>query len=201
MLASAVGEGVQVSESEAVRPGDEGTGCMTAPEEPVYIVPYDESWPVRFQEEQAVLQDVIGQWIAGSIEHVGSTAVPGLAAKPVIDIMAGVESLEKSRAAIPVLSEVGYCYFPYRPDSMHWFCKPSPSVRTHHLHLVPLDSRLWIERVAFRDYLRMHADVAEEYADLKKHLAAQLRFDREAYTDAKTSFVDSIVKLALEEKR
>jgi GrpB-like predicted nucleotidyltransferase (UPF0157 family) len=175
---------------------------MTAiPEQPIDIVPYDESWPSRFQQERAVLDHVLGNWIVGGIEHVGSTAVPGLAAKPVIDIMVGVDSLEVSRAAIPILSEIKYCYFPYRPDLMHWFCKPSPAVRTHHLHLIPFRSRLWTERLAFRDYLRAHTDIATEYSALKQRLAAQHRSDREAYTDAKTPFVERIVKLALQEKQ
>ncbi len=171
------------------------------PEQPVHIVPYDESWLSRFEQERAILDRVIGAWVVGGIEHVGSTAIPGLAAKPVIDIMAGVESLEASRATIPVLGKIEYCYFPYRPDVMHWFCKPSPALRTHHLHLIPFQSRLWVERIAFRDYLRTHADVAAEYAELKQRLAAQHHLDREAYTDAKTPFVARVLKLALEEKR
>ena len=171
------------------------------PEQPVQVVLYDESWPIRFEQERAILDRVIGRWVVGSIEHVGSTAVPGLAAKPVIDIMVGVDSLEASRAAIPVLGEIEYCYFPYRADSKHWFCKPSPSFRTHHLHLIPFRSRLWIERLAFRDYLRAHADAATEYAELKERLAAQHHLDREAYTDAKTPFVERILKIALAEKR
>ncbi len=83
---------------------------------------------------------------------------------------------------------------------MHWFCKPSPSFRTHHLHLIPFRSRLWIERLAFRDYLREHADVAAEYAILNQRLAAQHRLDREAYTDSKTPFVERILKIALAQK-
>jgi GrpB-like predicted nucleotidyltransferase (UPF0157 family) len=173
----------------------------SVPEQSVQIVPYDETWPTRFEQERAILDRAIKRWVVGGIEHVGSTAVPGLAAKPVIDIMVGVDSLEASRAAIPVLSELEYCYFPYRPDVMHWFCKPSPSFRTHHLHLIPFRSRLWLERLAFRDYLRTHADVAAEYAELKQHLAALHHFDREAYTDAKTPFVERIIKIALAEKR
>jgi len=141
----------------------------------------------------------LGKWLTGTIEHVGS-AVPRLAAKPVIDIMAGVESLSASRPAISALSEFGYCYAPYRPDLMHWFCKPSPALRTHHLHLVPFQNRLWIERLAFRDYLRTHPDVALQYANLKHRLAEQHRFDREAYTEAKSEFVGRVVELALKGK-
>jgi GrpB-like predicted nucleotidyltransferase (UPF0157 family) len=170
---------------------------MPPPEEPVTLTAYDELWPERFAEEHATLSRVLDKWLVGAIEHVGSTAVPGLIAKPVIDIMAGVESLEASRGAITAAGKIGYCYFPYKADSMHWFCKPSPSHRTHHLHLVPFESRLWLERLAFRDYLRTHSEIASEYAELKHRLAEQYRFDREAYTEAKSPFIERIVKLAL----
>lgn len=153
---------------------------------PVHIVPYDTDWPSRFEAERRLLVDAIDPWlVARSIEHIGSTAIPGLPAKPVIDIMAGVESLESSRAALVVLERYQYCYAPYRTEVMHWLCKPSPVERTHHLHLVPLRSPLWTEQLAFRDHLRTHPDVAREYAALKLRLAEAHRLDREAYTTAK----------------
>ena len=167
------------------------------PEAEIHIVAYDVSWPDRFESERTVLAAAIASWLVGTIEHIGSTAIPGLAAKPVIDIMAGVESLDASRAALPILEKLGYCYAPYRADVMHWFCKPSPSFRTHHLHLVPFHNQLWIERLAFRDYLRTHTPVAAAYADLKYRLAAQYRFDREAYTDAKSPFIQRVLQAAL----
>ena len=112
-----------------------------------------------------------------------------LVAKPVIDIMAGVATLDDSRNALPVLAGVGYLYFPYRAEVMHWLCKPSEAFRTHHLHLVPADSQLWRERLLFRDRLRQDAALAEEYGALKLRLGELHRFDREAYTDAKGPFV------------
>jgi GrpB-like predicted nucleotidyltransferase (UPF0157 family) len=165
----------------------------------VEIVSYDPAWPSLFQQERALLDAALGKWLAGPIEHFGSTAVPGLAAKPVIDIMAAVASLDGSRDAIAAAGGLGYVYYPYRPDVMHWFCKPSAAFRTHHLHLVPLNSRLWIERLAFRDYLRREPAVAAEYADMKIGLARQFKFDREAYTDAKGPFVQRVLALALPE--
>jgi len=167
------------------------------PEAAVEIVAFDPQWSCRFQEERALLETALGPWLAGPIEHIGSTAVPGLAAKPVIDIMAGVATLESSRGAIIAAQDVGYCYFPYRPEVMHWFCKPSPAQRTHHLHLAPVGSPLWVERLAFRDYLRSHASVAAEYAELKRRLAEQHRFDRERYTDEKAPFVQEVLERAL----
>jgi GrpB-like predicted nucleotidyltransferase (UPF0157 family) len=117
--------------------------------------------------------------------------VPGLAAKPVIDIMAPVKDLPSSYPAIAALQAIGYCYAPYKPDVMHWLCKPSPELRTHHLHLVPLDSRLWIERLAFRDLLVANPSVAKDYAALKYRLAAAHRTDRERYTEEKGPFIES----------
>jgi len=156
--------------------------------------PYDPDWPIHFEAEREVLLSSIGPWlVGGAVEHIGSTAVPGLDAKPVIDIMAGVESLYAARPALLVLERHQYCYAPYRTDVMHWFCKPSPAQRTHHLHLVPIGSPLWIERLVFRDYLRAHPDVADEYAALKRRLAETHRFDREAYTDAKAPFVQRVL--------
>ena len=148
--------------------------------------------------ERDLLAPVLEQWLVGPIEHVGSTAVPGLAAKPVIDIMAPVKELESSRAALKALEGHGYCYAPYRSDSEHWLCKPGPEVRTHHLHLVPLDSRLWIETLAFRDLLVSDASLAGEYSALKRRLAAAHPTDRERYTEEKGPFIANALRRARE---
>jgi len=163
-------------------------------EAPIEIVTYDPAWPALFEAERELLAVTLRRWLVGPIEQVGSTAVPGLAAKPVIDIMAAVESLDASRGALGVLRDAGYHYAPYRADLMHWFCKASPSFRTHHLHLVPYRSGLWSERIAFRDCLRSDPAIAREYADLKYRLAVAHRFDREAYADGKGPFVTGVVR-------
>jgi GrpB-like predicted nucleotidyltransferase (UPF0157 family) len=165
-------------------------------EEPIFLVPYDPLWPQRFEEERAVLASALQAWLAGPIEHIGSTAVPGLTAKPIIDIMAGVKDLASSVPAQAALASLNYMYFPYRPDVMHWFCKPSPAQRTHHLHLVPVQSPLWVERLLFRDFLRRYPPAAADYAALKETLAAKHALDREAYTEAKSEFVQSILERA-----
>ena len=95
-------------------------------EAPVEILQYDYTWPSRFERERALLETILAPWLAGPIEHIGSAAIPGMVAKPVIDIMAAVESLDASRGAISAATNAGYLYFPYRPELMHWFCKPSP---------------------------------------------------------------------------
>jgi GrpB-like predicted nucleotidyltransferase (UPF0157 family) len=161
---------------------------------PVLIAPYDPGWPLSFAAERAKLAAILSPWLAGPIEHIGSTAVPGLAAKPVIDIMAAVQDLNTSRPALAALESLDYCHAPYKQEVMHWLCKPGPDMRTHHLHLVPYGSALWNDRIAFRDRLRADERLAVEYADLKRHLAALHRNDREAYTEAKTGFVEKVLR-------
>ena len=163
---------------------------------PVILEKYDSSWPSKFEEEKEYLMAVAGKWHFGSIEHVGSTAVPGMVAKPVIDVMFGVKTLDESRPAIEVLVEAGYEYWPYKTEVMHWFCKPSDVFRTHHLHLIPYESPLWQERIKFRELLRSDDKVATEYANMKRELAATYREDREAYTDKKWPFIQRVLQSA-----
>jgi GrpB-like predicted nucleotidyltransferase (UPF0157 family) len=161
---------------------------MTA-DEPIHLAPPDPGWPTRFEQERAALEDAIGGWACGGIHHVGSTAVPGLEAKPIIDILVGVRDLETARACFEPLARLGYLYAPYLPDEMHWFCKPNPTRRTHHLHLVPAGSRRYCDELAFRDRLRADPEIASRYSALKRELAERHREDREAYTEAKSAFV------------
>lgn len=163
----------------------------------IEVVDYHPQWPAMFELERQALERVAGPWLHGSIEHVGSTAVRGLASKPIIDIMLGIESLAIAEPAIEALAQLDYCYYPYKADVMHWFCKPSPEHRTHHLHLVPFNSPLWQERLKFRDALRTDADLAEQYAALKRELAAQNAQDREAYTQQKWPFIEAVLKSLL----
>jgi GrpB-like predicted nucleotidyltransferase (UPF0157 family) len=164
-------------------------------DERVQIVVYDQAWPSRFETEKTLLQSTIGEWITGGIHHVGSTAVRGLASKPVIDILVGVKDLPSSRGCFDGLAELDYRYASYRAEEMHWFCKPDPSHRTHHLHLVPSGSPRYRAELAFRDALRGHTDLATEYAELKQRLAAEHRDDREAYTEAKQDFIARVLAL------
>ena len=118
-----------------------------------------------------MLEAAIGTWIVDGVHHVGSTSVPGLDAKPIIDILVGVEDLESSRACFGALADLRYSYAPYRAEQMHWFCKPDPNRRTHHLHLVPVASRRYRDELAFRDRLRASPETAAAYAELKHRLA------------------------------
>jgi GrpB-like predicted nucleotidyltransferase (UPF0157 family) len=170
-------------------------GAVDDGEAPIEIVGYDASWPARFAVERALLEQRLQPWLTGTIEHIGSTAVPGLPAKPILDIMAPVASLVVGRPAIAAAAEVGYVYYAYKADVMHWFCKPSPQSRTHHLHLVPYGSALWMQRLRFRDALRADPALAAEYAAHNRELARRFRHDREAYTEAKTPFVERVLSM------
>jgi GrpB-like predicted nucleotidyltransferase (UPF0157 family) len=176
----------------------EDNGRLTSwRDEPVRLEPYDDRWPRLFDAEAEALARLIGPWITGGIHHVGSTAVPGLAAKPIIDIAVGVADLESSRSCIDLLADLDYQYAPYLTEVMHWFCKPDPSRRTHHLHLIPTGSARFEEELAFRDYLRAHPHRAREYEDLKRQLAKTHTHDREAYTQGKTGLVARLTQAAL----
>ncbi len=159
----------------------------------VALEAHNPEWIEMFKAERFFLQELLADWLFGSIEHVGSTAIPNIAAKPIIDIMVGVQSLNSSRDAIEILEDNGYCYADYKSDVMHWFCKPSPEFRTHHLHLVPYESQLWTERIQFRDVLLSDRKIAQEYSDLKVSLAKEFANDREAYTEAKWPFIQRTI--------
>ena len=167
----------------------EQNGVAAWTDEPVRLVPSDPAWPRRFEEERDALMIAIGAWAPGGIHHVGSTAVPGLDAKPVIDILVGTRGLAASRACFEPLARLSYLYAPYRSEEMHWFCKPHPSRRTHHPHLVPTGSQRFHDELAFRDYLRTNPAATRDYGALKRRLAAEFADDREAYTAAKTEFI------------
>jgi GrpB-like predicted nucleotidyltransferase (UPF0157 family) len=158
-------------------------------DEPIQLEPPDPGWPARFEQERVALEGAIGEWILGGIHHVGSTAVPGLEAKPIIDILAGVPDLGTAHACFGPLADLGYLYAPYLPEEMHWFCKPHPARRTHHLHLVPTSSKRYRDELAFRDRLRADPQIASRYVALKRELAERHLDDREAYTEGKSAFV------------
>jgi GrpB-like predicted nucleotidyltransferase (UPF0157 family) len=149
-----------------------------------------------FEEERRRIEAVTGSWLE-RIEHVGSTAVPDLAAKPVIDIMVGVDTLESGPLCVEALTGIGYEYVPEFERELperRYLRKFGPDGRrTHQIHLVEHSDYGWWDRhVAFRDHLRAHPDIAAEYTSLKRGLAGRFRHDRASYTDAKTKFVRRI---------
>jgi GrpB-like predicted nucleotidyltransferase (UPF0157 family) len=161
---------------------------------PVEIVAHDPRWMDRFEAERAVLEKVLAPWLAGPVEHVGSTAVPGLDAKPVVDIAAPVRSLAAARAAIPVLHDRGWLHWEADPVRWrHWFLKPDPERRTHHLYLIEHDHAELANLLALRDLLRTDAAAAAGYAAHKRELAARFGSDRDGYTMAKSAFIAELL--------
>jgi GrpB-like predicted nucleotidyltransferase (UPF0157 family) len=131
------------------------------------VVAYDPEWVLRFEVERAMLERVLAPWLEGGVHHIGSTAVPGLRAKPIIDIVAGVRDLEAARASFEPLATLDYAWHAHRPEA-HAFFKPADgSEHTHHLHLTVPGSDLWRERLAFRDALRADPALVAEYATWK----------------------------------
>jgi GrpB-like predicted nucleotidyltransferase (UPF0157 family) len=167
-------------------------------DEPVTLVDYDPAWRDRFLEQAVRLTALLQPWLATPVEHVGSTAVPGLRAKPVVDILAPVVSLDQAQAAIAVLSDDGWLFWPDDPNRNYrmWFLRPKPEARSHHLHVIQHDHSAARAELAFRDVLRRDPAVREAYASLKDRLAVQHRTDRDAYTDAKSDFIRSVLHVA-----
>lgn len=167
---------------------------------PVEIFDYDREWPSKFLEERTKIMGVIGDTVV-EVEHVGSTAVPGLCAKPIIDIMVGIRKLIDAENCIVPLESIGYKYVrEYEvsiPERRYFRKGPSEIPNKHfHLHMVEHGSDFWKRHLLFRDYLRTHPGAALEYCELKKRLASKCRLNREAYTEAKTTFIESIVSKA-----
>ena len=163
----------------------------------IELVPSKADWPRRFEEEAARLRAIIPPDLLLDLEHIGSTAVPGLAAKPVIDMLAIVTDLEaaKTRLVAP-LEAAGYTYRDRGPDTDRLFfvkgLPPSAPHRTHHLHIME-EGPGALKHLAFRDYLRDHPEEAGRYAALKQDLATRFRDDREAYTEAKGGYIEEIL--------
>lgn len=174
--------------------------------EPVAVVDYDPAWPARFEEEAARLRALLPAGLLGRIEHMGSTAVPGLAAKPIIDIVVEVPDLERVRSEIaPILEREGYTFL-WRPTSpgdsdiaYAWFIRrDGAGRRTHHVHFLPPGSPHW-DRIVFRDWLRARPEEAAAYGALKRRAAAEHGGDRAAYAAAKGRFIRAALARARRE--
>lgn len=159
------------------------------------VVPYDPVWREEFEAERDVLRRVLAPWLTADVEHVGSTAIPGMAAKPVIDMIAPVADLDEARGAVEALMAVSYPYRPHRPEA-HLFDKPRHvgwEAHTHHLHLTEPGTALWQERLAFRDALREDPALVAEYNAWKVRHAATATGGPSAYTGTKWSFVARVL--------
>jgi GrpB-like predicted nucleotidyltransferase (UPF0157 family) len=167
------------------------------------IAPYDPRWMEEFETESARLRMVLGE-LAVRIEHHGSTSVPGLAAKPVIDIQISVRQLHPIEAYGERLMQLGYVHVPHADDAFApFFHRPREWPHTHHVHVVVAGGDEERKTLAFRDYLREHPEVAREYEALKKELApcyssAEMG-SRQAYADAKSDLITRVTRRALAE--
>jgi GrpB-like predicted nucleotidyltransferase (UPF0157 family) len=162
--------------------------------QPVEIAPYSEEWPALFRTLGRSMRDVLGD-VAIRIDHIGSTAVPHLGAKPVVDVQVSVPSLEPLEAYRSPLEQLGFV-LRANPELTKRYFRERPGARRTHIHVRRHGS--WAEQCAllFRDYLRAHADEAVRYEQVKRDLAARHRDDRHAYTDAKAPFIWEVLRAA-----
>jgi GrpB-like predicted nucleotidyltransferase (UPF0157 family) len=174
------------------------------PKEPTLeVMPYDPTWQSAFEAERARIAGALGA-LALHIDHNGSTSVPGLAAKPVIDIQVSVAELHPLEPFASRLAALGYVHVPHADDAFSpFFHRPAVWPHTHHVHVVRAGGEEERRTLAFRDYLREHPRAAREYADLKRSLAPRFRAtefgDRQAYADAKGAWIERVVGLAIAE--
>lgn len=161
----------------------------------VTLIPHQTTWKKDFEKEKQLLEKIIGRFSV-CIEHCGSTSIPHIAAKPIIDILVGVKSLESSRAIIPILKKAGYD-FRQNSDSPRLeflFAKGPESNRTHYIHVARYNGARWNKTIGFRDHLIMHKSIAKQYEKIKQRLAQNFPNDRAEYTKAKKYFISEILK-------
>jgi GrpB-like predicted nucleotidyltransferase (UPF0157 family) len=156
--------------------------------------PYNPIWKKLFEEEQEQIQFAIGNYIL-DIQHIGSTSIPGIIAKPILDTGIAVNNFEAATVCIKPLEKMGYIYngesgIPRR----HWFAKGEPT--THHIHILEIDSQNWKNHLIFRDYLRQNPKIAKQYTDLKIRLLKQFNGERDAYQNGKKPFIEEVLKQA-----
>jgi GrpB-like predicted nucleotidyltransferase (UPF0157 family) len=164
----------------------------------IRLEPHNSGWAQRYERERARLLAALGPHVL-DLQHVGSTAIPGILAKPILDIAAAVVSFETATVCIAPLEALGYVYrgengIPRR----HYFVLRSPDGETTlvHLHMLEIDSAEWENHLLFRDYLRAYPQKAQAYQALKERLMAQFRGDRLAYTEGKAAFIARILEAA-----
>ena len=168
---------------------------MTSVPAVLVIAEYSPQWPYEFERER----DAIARLLAPlpiHIEHIGSTSVPGMSAKPIIDIMVGVPSLAEIESRIELVERLGYTHLPEMRELMpdnRFFAKPASLPRRFHLHAVEFDGEFWRDHIAFRDMLRDDPELAREYAALKNRLADEFAYQPKRYTDAKGPFINAAV--------
>lgn len=164
----------------------------------IRIVAHDLAWAPRAAAELERIAAALGPAVARRLEHVGSTAVPGLAAKPIVDLLVGVDAMEPRERYVEPLRRLGYL-FAFDPDSpdRRFFARPPERPRAFHVHVCLAGGDVEHRHLAVRDFLRAHADEAEAYADVKRAVAERHPEDRLAYVDGKDAYVVALERRAL----
>jgi GrpB-like predicted nucleotidyltransferase (UPF0157 family) len=166
------------------------------PSDRVELVEYDPSWAELFESEREVLAPIFDGQVVG-IEHIGSTSVPDLCAKPIIDVLIGLRELALTDAQIAAMKRLGYDYLGEHGLPGRLFFRKEP--RTHHVHVVEHGGEHWERHITFRDTLRSDAEERRRYDEYKRRLAAE-GHPREAYTELKTPFIREVEARARERK-
>lgn len=160
---------------------------------------YTYEWNSLYQIEEETLKNIIKEYFI-DIQHIGSTSVEGLKAKPIIDIIIGVKNFNDLEIIIEKLQQGGYNYRPNASTKERiLFVKGNEEERTHHIHIVQWMDEEWNNNIIFRDYLRKHSEVTKEYSELKDRLADIFKEDRSSYTSGKNQFIQDIIKKAKRE--
>lgn len=166
----------------------------------VRLVPYNPRWKDAFIREKRRIKKALARKAKG-IEHIGSTAIPGVWAKPIMDIQVGIDNIQNYRACAGPLHRLGYVFRGSSFAGERLFVKGPESKRTHYLHMTRKGSRYWVLHLRFRDYLRRNREAAGEYSGLKKRLFRRFKSNRKRYTDGKGKFVRSILRKARSDRQ
>ncbi len=160
-------------------------------EDPIIVVDYNANWCTQYEQEKQQILLALGDTVT-NIQHIGSTSVPGLAAKPVIDMLLGLAQIPPLPKQIDSLESMGYSYYgEFGIRGRHYFCKGMP--RTHQIHAVLVNSKFWERHILFRDFLKSHPQAAQRYEVLKRKLAQEFTGDRTSYTNSKTPLIEQLL--------
>ena len=170
---------------------------------PIMISPYNYNWPILFNKEKIILENILGPKLALRIEHFGSTAVPGLSAKPTIDILVITPEKDIDKdSVIEIMTAHGYIKMHEVTDHIMFvkgYTINGIKGQAYHIHMGPSNDYNLSDRIYFRDFLRVNKDVAKKYEELKKELASEFKYDREGYTNSKTDFIKKTTDIAKKE--
>ncbi len=161
----------------------------------VKVVPYQKKWATEFEREKARILKVCGDKVV-AVEHIGSTSVPGLAAKPIIDIAIGIKRLKDAKKLLPALRKLNYHFYKEFQRQRLFVAKGPDEKRTHYLHVMRYNGAKWKTDQLFKNYLRTHPKAVEQYSKLKQKLSKVHPDDRQSYADDKNNFIKSIIKKA-----